>query len=334
MTKILNSFHKIAAICVTFLFVATNAATKATKKSSADAYDNRGNTPFFLQDPHDNMCLGPNGFTICDESALWILTRRPRKQTFSIVSLLHPNSNGHICLETKSYLFGWINSDIVGLGSCNRDVSKSWEFEFVDGSQVKLSNKGKCLVRGKKDYRNSVSVQACSKKEYLSLVYHPTAVHESGFNLKTADGKCFDGEKFRSCDGPQPTKLLWGIGIKFVGGQAMRYFYHYGIADRSGCIVSTNGDKKVGRGLCSTKAALNWALYGGQLAKNGKMCVTRKSDDSAVLAKCTVSSEFILMDIPTVQTTEQLAALLKNPNLSAEEKSALAETYQKRSLSA
>jgi hypothetical protein len=53
---------------------------------------------------------------------------------------------------------------------------------------------------------NSVSeVQACSKGEF-SLVLPPTSVHENGSLLKAADGKCFDGDKFRGCDG---SKLLW-----------------------------------------------------------------------------------------------------------------------------
>ena len=39
------------------------------KRAKADPNDNRGNTPFFLQDPNDETCLGPEGFSVCDEQA-------------------------------------------------------------------------------------------------------------------------------------------------------------------------------------------------------------------------------------------------------------------------
>ena len=73
----------------------TDGDRSAKKK---DPNDNRGVTPFFLRDPRDEMCLGQNGFTACTEQVLWILTRRPGKKTYSLVSLLTPSHNG-LCLE-------------------------------------------------------------------------------------------------------------------------------------------------------------------------------------------------------------------------------------------
>ena len=66
-----------------------------------------------------------------------MLTRRPGK-TYSVVSLLKPNKHG-VCLEHKSSWFG--ANDKLALGSCNRAGSKSWNFEFIDQSHVKLSSK-------------------------------------------------------------------------------------------------------------------------------------------------------------------------------------------------
>lgn len=91
------------------------------------------------------MCLGIKGFTICDESALWILTKRSGKKTYSLVSLLNPsnkeNNNG-LCLERKSTFFGLFNSDRISIGDCSKSGSKAWEFEFIDQTHVKLSTKG------------------------------------------------------------------------------------------------------------------------------------------------------------------------------------------------
>lgn len=141
-----------------------------------------------------NACsVGPGGFTVCDERALWILTKRNGLKTYSLVSLLNPSPYG-MCLERKAGFLGIFGSDRVGMGLCSKHGSKSWSFEFVDKSHVRLSSGGQCVVRGKKGYKNSVSVQNCKQGEYIPLTYYPTAVHQAGFFLKSADGKCFDGE--------------------------------------------------------------------------------------------------------------------------------------------
>jgi hypothetical protein len=287
------------------------AATKTQKKKS-DPNDNRGNTPFFLQDPYDQMCLGPKGFTVCDENALWILTKRTGKKTYSLVSLLNPSQQG-LCLERQTSFFGLFNTDRVAIGSCNKGGAKSWDFEFVDQTHVKLSTKGQCLVRGKKTFKNSMSVQSCKKGEFIPLVYHPTAVHENGFFLKAADGACFDGSKFRSCEGSGANKLLWGVGVRYVWGQAKRYFFSFNVQERSNCIVGHGG--KVQKGSCKDSGALTWSLTQGQLATGNKAnkCVARKTDETAMVVPCTTSYEYLSMEVPSVYTNEQLVEMLQNP---------------------
>ena len=124
------------------------AAGEAAQKPF-DPNDNMGNTPFFLQDPSDQTCLGPHGFTVCDERALWVLTRRvgARKGLYSLVSLLNPNKDG-LCLQKKSRAFGLLSSDKIGVGSCRKKAAKAWEFEFVDQTFVRLSVGNDRLVRG------------------------------------------------------------------------------------------------------------------------------------------------------------------------------------------
>lgn len=288
------------------------APSKKQVAKKSDPNDNRGNTPFFLQDPYDQMCLGPKGFTVCDENALWILTKRTGKKTYSLVSLLNPSSSG-MCLERKSSLFGLLSSDRVSVGSCNSGRAKSWEFEFVDQTHVKLSTKGQCLVRGKKQFKNSISVQACSKGEFIPLIYHPTAVHENGFYIKAADGTCFDGNKFRSCEGAGAKKLLWGVGVRYVWGEAKRYLFSFNVEDRSHCLVAHGST--VQKGLCKEAGATTWALAGGQLTygDKGANCLARKTDDTAVLAKCSSAYEYVTLEVPSVYTNEQLLEMLRNP---------------------
>ena len=311
MDSIAFRFACVVLVFIAVLATARAAAEKKKPTKKIDPNDNRGNTPFFLQDPYDQMCLGPKGFTICDESALWILTKRTGKRTYSLVSLLSPSPEG-LCLERKSSLFGFFPSEKVAIGSCAKSGAKSWEFEFVDQTHVRLSTKDQCLVRGKKNYKNSMSVQSCKKGEFIPLVYHPTAVHENGFYLKGADGACFDGAKFRACEGPGATKLLWGAGVRYVWGEAKRYFFNFNLQERSKCIVAHGS--KVEKGLCTDNGSLNWALSGGQLSANGgSKCVSRKADDAAMMAKCKDTFEFVSMEVPTVYTNEQLMEMLKNP---------------------
>ena len=272
--------------------VAHGAKSKAAK---TDPNDNKGNTPFFLQDPNDETCLGPDGFTVCDERALWVLTRRPGKKTYSIVSLLKPNKQG-ACLERKTSWFG--STDKLALGPCRKEGSKSWNFEFIDQSHVKLSSKGQCLVRGKKKYRSSMSMQNCKKGEFVALKYHPTAVHENGFYLKAADGACFDGSVFRSCDAMISKKILWGVGIKYLWGKANRYFFNFAPSERTNCIVAKGSS--VERGECSSKGALKWALEDGKLTFNdGKSCLARLVNNKAALVSCAEASEYMVMDVPS-----------------------------------
>ena len=291
----------------------------AKAKKEKDVNDNKGNTPFWLQDPHDQMCLGASGFTVCDERTLWILTRRKGKKTYSLVSLLNPAAKDH-CLVRKGGFLGFGGTK-VAMGSCNSGSAKSWEFDFIDQERVRLSTKGQCLVRGKRGYKNSVSVQPCAKKEFIPLVYHATEVHKNGFYLKTADGACFDGGAFRKCDGKS---LLWGVGIKYIGGQANRYFFNFNPSERELCIVNQGG--KPAKAECTKSGALQWGLRDGQLsASNGKMCVARLADNTAVMTKCSEASEFVTMEVPVVYSKEDIEEMLQNQDkLTPEEKQKLA----------
>lgn len=149
-------------------------------------------------------------------------------------------------MERKSSFFGLFSSDTVGIGSCNNPGSKSWVFNFIDKKHITLSIKGKCLSRGNKKYKNTLSLKSCSTGNPYPLIYHPTALHENGFFLKGADESCFDGEKFRACSGKNSHQLLWGLGVKYDWGEAKRYFYSFSVNERGNCLVSKGA--KVSRG--------------------------------------------------------------------------------------
>lgn len=288
----------------------TGEAVAKSSPKKHDPHDNKGLTPFFLQDPADQTCLGPRGFTACDENALWILTKRAGKSTYSLVSLLAPSQN--VCFQSKARLFGILSTDQLLLGSCAKTSAQTWDWAFIDQSHVRLSNRGQCLVRGKKGAKNSVSLQSCKNGEYLSLLYHPTAVHEKGFYLKAADGECYDGNKFRSCEGSGSNKLLWGIGVKYQWGEANRYFFNFHQQERSNCIVA-NRNGVVEKAPCTSTGALTWGLESGKMTfQHGKKCLSRKEDDTGHLVKCADFHEYISLEVPSTFTTEQLEAMMQS----------------------
>jgi hypothetical protein len=295
------------------LYLFCIALTCTSSAADQDPNDNKGNTPFFLQDPSDQMCLGPNGFTLCDERALWILTKRDgvKQGRYSLVSLLNDAAPGP-CLQRKTSFLGLWPSKHVGMGSCKSKSAKSWEFEFTDQSFVRLSLDGQCMIRGT-PFKSSFSLQPCSKNEYVPLIYHPTAVHENGFYLKAADGKCFDGGKFRSCEGKGSTRLLWGIGVKFVGGHARRYFFGFNVNDRGNCLIHSG--QKVEKGPCSSRNTVSWGITNGIMTLNGK-CLARRADDSAVLVDCSQASEYISFEVPSIYSNEQLTSIVQKKEVS------------------
>jgi hypothetical protein len=275
----------------------------------AESNDHKGLTPFFLEDPNDNTCLGPEGFTICDEHALWIWTRRNGKTSNSLVSFLNPHK---ACLQRQPTFFGLLNGDKLITGSCSKSSAKGWEFEFLDKQTVQLTNKGACLVRGKKGHKSSISLGNCKKSPILRLVYSPTSVHENGFYLKAADGKCFDGNKFRTCSNANSANLLWGVGVRYGwGGEAYQYLFSYSKKDRT-CLIYQG--KKVIRGDCGQSKALGWGLNNGQLTnQDGKQCLIRNEDDTASLMPCTEGHEFVKLEVPAIYTMEELRELISNP---------------------
>ena len=261
-------------------------------------------------------CLGPNGFTVCNEDALWILTKRSGKTTYSLVSLLNESPAG-LCLQQKYGRLSIFSTDSVIMGSCTTKSAKSWDFDFLDQKHVKLSNRGQCLLRGKY-YRSAMSLQACRLGEFTSLVYHPANLHKNGFYLKSADGYCFDGAMFKKCSILSTTNsdMLWGIGVKYTSwtGQESRYIFDF--THRNNCLTAYGGGWKVGKGDCSDSRALGWSLQGGRLsrgaASGSPMCVTRRADDTAVLARCADASEFTVLELPMTYSASDLVELKKN----------------------
>jgi hypothetical protein len=279
------------------LQVAIAATTASRKKQTkSDPNDVRGNTPFWLRDANDGTCFTAEGFSTCDEKALWMLTRRAGRKTYSLVSLLNYHPKSAYCLERKTSFLGLFGSNKLGYGVCNKDGAQSWEFEFVGQSNVRLSSRGQCIVRGKRTYKNSISTQSCKKGEFAPLKYVNSHVHDKGYLLKAADGTCFDGNRFRICDGTGQRTLYWGVGIKFLWGKSNRYMFNFSPTEQNYCLVGKGSG--VSRGACKDSGALGWSLENGQLTK-GKMCVARLPDNNAVMAKCSEAFEHITLEIPT-----------------------------------
>ena len=71
----------------------------------------------------------------------------------------------------------------------------------------------------------------------------------------------------------------------------------------------------VEKGPCSSKSAVNmWSLQDGQLSTaNGKWCVSRKRDNTAVLTQCHQRQhEHLVMDLPVSYSSQDLANMIKN----------------------
>jgi len=255
------------------------------KAAAKDAYQNRGNVPFFLQDPLDGECLGPNGFTACDTTSLWILAGR--KEGHSLVALLEPEE-GKSCLGTGS-------GNSVKASKCSTKQAKHWKIDadrhgyyVISTDQAKM-----CLFRSKDPYKSSVKLQPC-KSGYTPLQVVETAIHDVGFFLESADGMCFDGIRFRHCNA-QDESLLWGIGVRFGSkGDAMRSFFKY--FDGSKCLSKTSKGPVLGP--CTDAPARKWGLKDGKLVHENKMCVVRKKDNTAALVKCDTAFEHISLAIP------------------------------------
>lgn len=115
-------------------------------------------------------------------------------------------------------------------------------------------------------------------------------------------------------------------------GKAKRYFFNFHYSDRDSCIVASGASVK--KGSCKDKGALEWGLRDGELSvRNGQMCLARQTDETAVMAKCSVAAEYITVDVPNSYTEDDLAEMLKNQDkLSPEEKNVLAQLLKQSSL--
>jgi hypothetical protein len=158
-----------------------------------------------------------------------------------------------------------------------------------------------------------VSLQPCSKGEYLPLVYQPTTVHEEGFYLKAPDGQCFDGSQFRSCVGTGAQKLMWGIGMKYVRGEAQRYFFNFLASERNKCLIAKGST--VMKDVCSSNGALGWGLWNGQLSFNqGAKCLGRKANDEGILIPCKDGFEHISIEVPVGYTNSDALTSMYDDN--------------------
>lgn len=198
-------------------------------------------TPFFLQDSLNKQCLGTQGFTFCNENALWLLIDRSgvgsgaAEKRHSLVPFLNPSADG-MCLEAVSKIF---RSPKVRMGSCKSSGSKKWTYEFVNKNDIKLISQGLSISRVG-PYKSSVSLAPVSSDQVLPLYYYPTNIHEAGFYLKSSsDGHCFDGNRFRLCDIAK--EVLFGVGVSLSWlGEGSRQFFNY--RNKNACL-STKRNK-------------------------------------------------------------------------------------------
>jgi hypothetical protein len=211
----------LLSVLVLFISIVTSlAASSATSKQvvkKSDPNDNRGNTPFFLQDPYDETCLGPKDFTVCDENALWILTKRTGKKTYSLVSLLNPQTTGGLCLETKPMLFGLMRTDRVSIGPCSSGRAKSWEFEFIDQTHVKLSTKGHAWSGERRPTRTPSQYNLAAKTSISRWSITPPLCTRMGFTSRLPMGSASMAPSFDRVKAAGPTSCCGGWAFATCG---------------------------------------------------------------------------------------------------------------------
>lgn len=267
---------------------------------------NQAPTAFFLRDPTDGMCLGTYGFTECNTESLWLYVAR--EEGHSLVLVLYPDPN-------MSCLAGY-SSGVRG-GQCSRKESSGWLIEGPNGANYyRLKHAGSkelCVARykggGKKDVtgykgrlRNSISLIRCNPSSnqneetgYVQLEVVETAVHDVGFYLRTVDGYCFDGVRFRKCHAD--SNFLWGIGVNFSSkGELARTLYKF--HKPTLCLVEDTPGS-LGLGECSNRHSSKWGLKEGKLSRdNGKFCVVRTIDNFGATRPCTEFFEHFIPEIP------------------------------------
>lgn len=114
--------------------------------------------------------------------------------------------------------------------------------------------------------------------------------------------------------GAGSNRLLWGIGIKYMSNEAKRYFFSFNLQEKSLCLVSAGNGNQLSKDDCKRSGSYGWGLKNGQLSfYDGKYCVARLNDNSAVLAPCDEAFEYIQMEVPSVYSSEEIATMLENP---------------------
>lgn len=235
--------------------------------------------PFFLQDASDGTCLGPEGFGRCDDEALWVLAPQKKKDGYSLLSLFEADPKVS-CLERV----GSGKESIVRTGRCKAAGAKRWDIEKDSQGYYFLTEgtgKGRhCLVRGsaKDNAKNVYRTRPC-EKGYTRLALTTTVINSAPVFMQAADGKCFNGERFRTCN-EYDASQLWGVFMQWQGsGDATRSFFQYGAKDR--CL--TRSGKKLAADSCKGKGAKDWSLDDGHLTHGAKAdsCLVRLRDNTA-----------------------------------------------------
>ena len=176
-------------------------------------------------------------FGTCDFGSLW--TYPTRKEGHSLVSFLEPAPD-KMCLSRASTK--------LGVSKCGKPGAKKWELSHDRGSGkffVTAEDRKMCVVRTAQSAEvrrmkekkkssftgfpnhlyNSAGLQKCSQGGSLLQIVE-TSIHDQGFFLMATDGSCFDGLSFRTCDAQNPN-FYFGIGLKMVGGEAVRSMYKW-----------------------------------------------------------------------------------------------------------
>ena len=297
--------------CFSFILLIQGSKSSSSSDNSSLFFSK---SSFFLQDDQDEQCLNSYGFSLCDETAVWILIQRSESHLYSLINLFSSNEKG-ICLGLQRRYF---QKEIIELGSCKIKSSQNWDFQFINSNMMVILNGNFQLQRGE-PFHSSISLSSSpiiststsSIDINKALKYLPTNVHEAGFFIKSSDGLCFDGNSFKLCY--NPSSILWGIGIKFINQEATRFIHLF--HNHSVCIESKG--LQVYRGTCDKKTAYGWSFSQGRLQFDGgrvgkylnqllpsqTRCVVRKGDKNglqmASMRPCKEGFEYLLMELPS-----------------------------------
>jgi hypothetical protein len=135
---------------------------------------------------------------------------------------------------------------------------------------------------------NGGTVQSCKNGGTLLQIVE-SSYHDVGFWIKAADGACFAGSGFRTCD-PSIPAIVWGWGFRATAKGVDRFLYQW--HDSTNCLWRDGGGLK----LENCANASPWGLQGGRLSSGG-LCVARSMSSEARLIKCKEGNEHLRMEL-------------------------------------